>query len=447
MDKSQIRLTFENVRAIDKAEIVLNGITVITGENGCGKSTISKLTYNLIKTTTEFDEIVDRKLKDDIFEDYGSLLRRITFELQYFFSKEEYIETRSVIPKNIRDGVQLAEAIDFLAGKFKKFTGSKKESEKSRNTSLKADRGDVRIRRVKNILVNSLPEPSDAGINPDIPALLLKIKENVFKQIDESKKIKERRPLHILENRLISAFSDLPLPGSFNLYEYEIPIIDRKKKILIPIHSIQNVAYIDTPMIMGIDFFGERPHWDDMNALLSRKPGFGYQLYFENLFKDVFKGDVKINDEEISGDSFVYKRNDSKEFDLLECATGLKSFSILRLLLKNDFLNEKTLLIIDEPEVHLHPQWVVEYARLLVLLNKNLGVRFLIASHHPDMISAIKYIAKKEKTSSTLNFYLAEKKEQNGFTYKYNHLGTDIEPIFASFNIAFERMDMYGITE
>lgn len=447
MDKSQIRLTFENVRAIDKAEIVLNGITVITGENGCGKSTISKLTYNLIKTTTEFDEIVDRKLKEDIFEDYGSLLRRITFELQYLFSKEEYVETRNAVSKNIRDGAQLAEAIDFLVGKFKRFAGNDKKSEKNRNVGLNADREDMRIRRVKKILVNSLSETSDVGANPDIPSLLLKIKDKVFKLINESKKLKEKRPLNILEDSLISAFSDLPLPSSFNLYEYEVPIIDRKKKILTPIHSIQNVTYIDTPMIMGIDFFGERPHWDDMNALLSRKPAHSYQLYFEKLFNDVFKGDVKIDDEEILGDSFVYKRNDSKEFDLLECATGLKSFSILRLLLKNGFLNEKTLLIIDEPEAHLHPQWVVEYARLVVLLNKKLGVRFLIASHHPDMISAIKYIAKKEKVSSTLNFYLAEKKEQDGFTYKYKHLGIDIEPIFASFNIAFERMDMYGTTE
>jgi predicted ATP-dependent endonuclease of OLD family len=116
------------------------------------------------------------------------------------------------------------------------------------------------------------------------------------------------------------------------------------------------------------------------------------------------------------------------------------------MLYKSGFLHNKTLLIIDEPETHLHPQWVVEYARLIVLLNKELGVKFFIASHHPDMISAIKYISEKEKTSSILHFYLAEKTD-GSFEYEYKDLGTDIEGIFSSFNIAFERIDLYGATE
>src|SRR5690606_12637015 len=112
------------------------------------------------------------------------------------------------------------------------------------------------------------------------------------------------------------------------------------------------------------------------------------------------------------------------EFDLIECATGLKSFAILQLLYKNRFFDKNTFLIIDEPEAHLHPQWVVEYARLIVLLHKNIGVKFLIASHHPDMISAIKYISEKEKVSNNLNFYLA-KKHEDSFTYSYEKLGTN----------------------
>ena len=109
-------------------------------------------------------------------------------------------------------------------------------------------------------------------------------------------------------------------------------------------------------------------------------------------------------------------------------------------------MNDKTLLVIDEPEVHLHPQWVVEYARLIVLLNKKIGVKFLIASHHPDMISAIKYIANKEKNSSDLHFYLA-KSDKNSYQYDYKDLGLEIEDIFSSFNIALKRIDLYGSTE
>lgn len=130
---------------------------------------------------------------------------------------------------------------------------------------------------------------------------------------------------------------------------------------------------------------------------------------------------------------------------MLNCATGLKSFSILQLLYQQNYLNDKTLLIIDEPEAHLHPQWIVEYAKLIVLLHKEFGVKFLISSHHPQMISSIKYIAEKEKVDEKVNFNLGEKAEEYTYNFKNHH--TDIEPIFASFNIAFDKMDEYAATE
>ena len=103
------------------------------------------------------------------------------------------------------------------------------------------------------------------------------------------------------------------------------------------------------------------------------------------------------------------------------------------------------MLIIDEPEVHLHPQWIVEYARMLVLLNKELGVKLFIATHNPDMISAIKYISEKEDVSQQLNFYLAQSNPD--FTYGYKALGGDIDEIFGSFNIAIDRINLYGEVE
>jgi predicted ATPase len=145
-------------------------------------------------------------------------------------------------------------------------------------------------------------------------------------------------------------------------------------------------------------------------------------------------------------DAFTYRREDGSEFNLLECATGLKSFAMLQLLLKSGFLNKYTLLIIDEPATHLHPQWIIEYARLIVLLNKHVGVKFFIASHNPDMVSAIKYISEKEKIDNNLNFYIA-KRNKPSYLYTYKHLGTDIEPIFESFNIALDRISRYGIAE
>ena len=57
----------------------------------------------------------------------------------------------------------------------------------------------------------------------------------------------------------------------------------------------------------------------------------------------------------------------------------------------------------------------------------------LLASHSPDMISALRYIAAKEKTQDTLVFYHAERVDSTNFgKYQFKSLGLDIEEIFSS---------------
>ncbi len=443
MNKNQISIELKNIRSVRDANIVFDGITVITGENGSGKSTISKLTYHLFRTSIEFEKIVEDKLQDELKRIYRSL-DQLSRELEYFLDKDEYIKIRNSFRNFYRYENQLSlfeednsifSAIDALINIFT-----------NENINLKNNKQlSQRLKRIKIIISNSIPTDDYEKI--EIPELLIVLKNFIKDHIQQTTNYKENRPLSILNEKLAEAFYDSSITNSFNIYEYGVPIIDRDKNKLLPIHSIQKVAYIDTPMIIGIDFLAERAHWDDINELISNKKTYKSDSELDSIFKnEILKGDVSYNENEISSQTFIYKRDDGKDFDLLECATGLKSFSLLQLLFKNGFLNNQTLLIIDEPEVHLHPQWIVEYARLIVLFNKYLGVKFLIASHNPDMISAIKYISKKENSCKDLNFYLATKYKKT-YTYNYKNLGIEIDEIFASFNIALERIDFYGQSE
>ena len=51
-------------------------------------------------------------------------------------------------------------------------------------------------------------------------------------------------------------------------------------------------------------------------------------------------------------------------------STGLKTFVILKTLLTNGTIETNGTVILDEPEIHLHPEWQLLFAELIVLLNK-----------------------------------------------------------------------------
>ena len=70
-------------------------------------------------------------------------------------------------------------------------------------------------------------------------------------------------------------------------------------------------------------------------------------------------------------------------------ASGIKQIGIIQLLLSNRKLKENCFLIIDEPEVNLHPDWQFKLANILMLLVKKLNVSIYINTHSPLFIEAI----------------------------------------------------------
>lgn len=280
----------------------------------------------------------------------------------------------------------------------------------------------------------------------DLSGLLGKLELKIHNYFDNAEKKIKERPVDLLIQSLHNVFSESKLPKEYFILEYGAPIISNKDIRVENAFSVQQLAYMDTPMLLGIDI-SKYDYWTEVNSIVKRQSNNSFDTQINNIITgNILHGDTEYDLSDKRPNQFIYQREDGTEFNLLDCATGIRSFAILQMMLKNGFLNKYTLLIIDEPESHLHPQWIVEYARLIVLLNKHIGVKFFIASHNPDMVSAIKYISEKEETDENLNFYLAER-DKHSFQYNYRGLGTDIEPIFESFNIALERINHYGTKE
>jgi len=153
--------------------------------------------------------------------------------------------------------------------------------------------------------------------------------------------------------------------------------------------------------------------------------------------------------EELIGGKVFYDKNkdeilyekyslENKIFKMESTSNGIKMFGFIQILLLNGTIKENTILILDEPEVHLHPKWQLKYAELIVQLVKN-GVKVLVNSHSPYMIEALQRYSKLAEVSS--DFYLAE----DGYIDKVNDNNSEtlsriFEKLSEPFDV-FEEMD------
>ena len=76
-------------------------------------------------------------------------------------------------------------------------------------------------------------------------------------------------------------------------------------------------------------------------------------------------------------------------------STGVKAFLILKQLLLNGNLSDKDVIVLDEPEIHLHPEWQLLYAETIVLLQKKFDFHIVVTTHSAHFMEALELYTKK----------------------------------------------------
>ena len=92
-------------------------------------------------------------------------------------------------------------------------------------------------------------------------------------------------------------------------------------------------------------------------------------------------------------------------------STGLKTFVILKRLLTNGKIEPNGTIILDEPEIHLHPEWQLLFAEIIVLIQKEFGVHVLLNTHSPYFLNAIEVYSAKHGIEDKCKYYLASVKD------------------------------------
>lgn len=432
MSKYLFRLS--NYHAVGNAEIVLDGITVLSGENGSGKSTISRWLYYLIRGTNEYEMFVEKEAMNEIRSMLDSI-RRSSMILD-FDNVIRSTQTRQVLSEIWNVGVEsYQDKFNSIVDSFVDSLFEELSGRKSINTALRRLSTIFQLELTKDDNIDSVLDKISYQLRRDYQKILIHT-------IEQKKKRDTASLTRII--RSIASPGD-GWPSELSLNEDQLPLIN-KRDFREPVMLNRAIYYGTQRTINSLDYDSD---FDKMlRKPLSEIPVIPGAIRMR--IQNIINGTITYEDESnLLMDEpglYYYRKVDNLRIPLKQAATGITSFAYLLQLLNNGYLQKDTLLIIDEPEAHLHPQWIVEYAKLLVLLNKKIGMKILISSHNPDMVSAIQSISRKEGIIDTVHFYVAQKHNED-LRYTYKDLGTDIGDIFESFNIALSRIQMYGEQE
>lgn len=386
-----MKLILKNIGKIENANIDLNGITVIAGENNTGKSTVGKTLFSFFNCFYNVKEQINCERKYSIEREVGVLLRDGSLNRSYQIEHEITYE----IAKNIKNN-------------------SSKQNIKKVITEILDRFGNE---NEKNILNQSFNESVDrifeiANISDDaiLKGLLLKqINSEFAGQINNiySNKpgraeliIKDEKVFFDVENNNI-----LELNGMYDLHT-EVIYIDNPfvldEQRYFPLIT-RNGHFLDHKEHLIKKLFYEDSSNDVINKIISEKK-------FNDIYdkvNTVCSGTI-IRDKRFK---FGYRKgNSDKIIDIKNISAGLKTFVILKTLLSNGTLQYNGTIILDEPEIHLHPQWQILFAELIVLIQKEFKMHILLNTHSPYFLKAIEIYSAKYEISDKCKYYLAHLK-------------------------------------
>ena len=427
-----MRLKLQNIGIIEEADINVDGITLIAGQNDSGKSTVGKVLYALIRGVNIDEERFNSSRNEFVrnrIRDIRNLLIR---------AKSTIPEDKEIRKKFISSFLETDESVfDSFAFEIdtenpKEIEGLRFELEKIMN--LYKSFSNEALQYQLELIINDIIKRISINVNSN--EVLHYELESFFKNefgnqiVNEFKKSSSFIETHEIEERKITfnhhslAFKGFDSTSIYNyedVYFIESPIGINDRNIV----RFNNGVLRNRNEYLNHKIFQPKREQDifsDTSETLLR---------FKKIITDVIKGEFIINSRGV----LVFKKN-KIEFNLDNVATGIKTFGIIQMLLENDSLNSNSLLIVDEPEVHLHPTWQVKYAEILVRLSKEFAIPVVLTSHSPYFIEALDAYTKKYKYESSTNFYFAEKNE-DGLSSKIIDVTKNISPILSSISEAF----------
>lgn len=381
-----MRLVLKNIGKIQNASVEMNGITVIAGENDTGKSTVGKALFSIFNSFYDVDKKIVSERLGGIANQLQHMLRETSVATNLFVDTEEFArEILSNIEKeNAKDEKILQIIQDTIVNYDETFT-----------SELTAEAIDETAKRIaqyytvpeKEILKTVLRRNLDSEFGGQITNIYSEEESFITLQIRD-------------EEVNISLQND--------------KIIDVNKAIKLG----TEVIYVDDPFVLdelSYRTWGYNFRYMSHRAHLKNKLGYEGQsanvideiVAYEKMEQILQKVSSVCAGNVVKEKRAMYGyRVDDKVLDVKNMSTGLKTFAILKKLLINGCIEQNGTIVLDEPEIHLHPEWQLLFAELIVLLQKEFGLHILLNTHSPYFLNAIEVYAAKYDITDTCKYYL-----------------------------------------
>ncbi len=455
-----LKFELKDIGIIKRAELDLPGLTVITGKNSTGKSTIGKALYAVVEGSMNLNEKYEKDRNRFIQEHLRSVGRELSLGLRYSPLLKGWLEriynendvVISFVMDALRGEIQEENWIQYLDKLDSEIKSIDVETVLTKIQDIRSESERSFFLLSRKTLDHEYVESSFAGAQAE----LAEIKEKLINDPGVDSFAKKN-----VNNILQREYSWQIQPLRWRADQSEICLYDEDRvyiSTLIRDNSIvessidtrgtqfDNVYLIDDPTIIDkVDQNGgtwfrisgdemEETHKDKLMERLRRS---NEKTLWEQAVNEQEADKVKTKLEKMlrgefasdeSGSYFVY--DNGNKLRLTNMATGSKTIAILEILLKKGAIHKNTLLIFDEPESHLHPEWQNELAEVMILLVKLLGIKVVMTTHSANFLYALETYAMKHVMTDKCAYYQVE---MDGKGAVCRNVHDDIEVIYSDF--------------
>ena len=444
-----MQFSLTNFGRVVSADVRLDGITVIAGPNGSGKSTISRALYT-----------------------WFTFLRQFGREIPQERAKAISDEVKEVLTQN---GVPARDAMRFWGTYFRSRL-PQKLLDRSFWLDEEGSRAWWRERVQRSFPRFSSSRKDIFGVEEIYPV----IKERVLRRLDmEDEKLKrfilERYFLEAFDGQIgtlfdehaesqITLVNDAGVARSCSFFGGKVRDLQadacetlqmfyiEPRHLLdeVPTYSASEQATWGIRARMHSNRYSVEPdqRWESIltKTLDRRDMSFVQAERLEPIIDELNKIVSVIHGEiGMKESSLVFKDLDvpgNNDVSLRNIASGVKSIAVIIRGFRNDTIHRGDILIIDEPESNLHPEWQLSFAKFLVLLHARLDMRILLNTHSPYFLKAIQIYSDTLEQGDKCTFY--NMTSADGRQYKAECLtGERIQEIFKSMSMPFARL-MHG---